>query len=211
MIVIVYSSSERSVRGTSTAAIQISGRAGGALARYRSARPELAPAASASPRVCAPSESSTTRPAAPRQQPARSLQRPGDIGLIGTRHLSRRLLSARLLGDCIRAKGDQAGWPVVLRCQRIGARAQRGLARVAQAIRLVDQQHQRPLRRRRTANHWVGQRQHDQRGSAQAKGQRGSANAPAPQPPRQRQRRQQNHEEQKLWVAKNHRYEFRCE
>jgi hypothetical protein len=134
----------------------------------------------------------------------RSLQRPGNVGLICARHLSRRLFSARLLGDSIRPKGDQAARPVVLRCQRIGARAQRGLARVAQAIRLIEQQHQWPLRRCRAANHRIGQRQHDQRGGAQAKGQRGPADAPAPQPPRQRQRRQQDQEEQKLWMAKNH-------
>jgi hypothetical protein len=94
----------------------------------------------------------------------------------------------------------------VLRCQRIGARAQRGLACGAQAIRLVKQQHQRPLRRRRASNHRIGQRQHEQRGGAQAKDQRDSANVPASQPPRQRQRRQQDQEEQKLWMAKDHRW-----
>jgi len=66
------------------------------------------------------------------------------------------------------------------------ARAQCGLPRVAQAIRLVDQQHERPLRRCRAADNRIGQRHYDQRSSAQAKDQGDSADPPTPQPPCQR-------------------------
>ena len=206
MIVIVYSSSERSVRGTSIPAIQISGRAGGAgRPQYRPARPAPAPRpahrhGSARHRRAAPPArlrppAARARLAAPRRCRSDPRAAPGQ-----------RAVRARRLGNRVRAKGDQADRPVVLRGQRIGARAQRGLARVAQAIGLIEQQHQRPRRRRRAAEQRIGQRQHDQRGGLRRNASADAADPAAPQPPRQRQRRQQDQEEQKLWIAKDHRW-----